>query len=76
MLQASGLPRLFCDMFIEERESMKEKNRPFPSWILIVLISAILCSFTVRQAELSEIQNWKNRIKKSSKMFRFADRKM
>jgi hypothetical protein len=54
-------------MFIEERESMKEKNRPFPSWILIVLISAILCSFTVRQAELSEIQNWKNRIKKSKK---------
>jgi hypothetical protein len=32
-----------------------------------ILISAILSSFTVRQAELSEIQNWKNRIKKSKK---------
>jgi hypothetical protein len=58
MLQASGLPRLFCDLFIEERESEREESS------LSVVDS--YCSyfshfvqFHCAPAKLSEIQNWK-----------------
>jgi hypothetical protein len=48
MLQASGLPRLFCDLFIEERESEREESSlSVVDSYCSILISAILCSFTV-----------------------------